>query len=432
MNNKIKVIDAPPGSGKTTWAIKNINNTPTDRRIVYITPFLSEVDRIIKYCPEKNFVQPDVVRGQGSKSQDFLNLILSDANIVSTHALFSRMTDEIIEALLSRNYSLYLDEVFQTVAKWSIKEGAERIIAEKTTRDDINSLIAKEYIRVREDYSIEWFDEIYGLSHYEHLKSLADRKMLYYVDGTLLLWVFPSEVFQPNVFDEIYIFTHQFSMQLQSYYCRYFDIPYDLYHLNDQGIELTVGNGYNPIETKWKEAVRKNIAILDIPSLNKIGSCYHDGNGHYHATALSKGWYDRSTSLIPTLKKNMINYFINVTSSKANQRLWTCYKDDLPDMASKNISGRYWIPVNTRSVNEWGDRDVVAYMINRYADPFFAKFFAKKNIQMDQDGFALSEMLQWIFRSAIRNDKSIKIYIPSERMRNLLIGYLGEDITYLV
>lgn len=34
--------------------------------------------------------------------------------------------------------------------------------------------------------------------------------------------------------------------------------------------------------------------------------------------------------------------------------------------------------------------------------------------------YALSILIQWVFRSAIRNGKKIKIYIPSERMRYLL------------
>ena len=38
--------------------------------------------------------------------------------------------------------------------------------------------------------------------------------------------------------------------------------------------------------------------------------------------------------------------------------------------------------------------------------------------------FALQEMLQWIWRSAIRDGKPIDLYIPSERMRSLLVEWL--------
>ena len=57
-------------------------------------------------------------------------------------------------------------------------------------------------------------------------------------------------------------------------------------------------------------------------------------------------------------------------------------------------------------------------------NPFLVNFFSKRGIKVSQDEYALSEMIQWIWRSAIRNDEKIYIYIPSERMRNLLKNWL--------
>jgi len=37
-------------------------------------------------------------------------------------------------------------------------------------------------------------------------------------------------------------------------------------------------------------------------------------------------------------------------------------------------------------------------------------------------------MLQWIFRSSIRDNKPINIYIPSSRMRNLLVKWLNNEL----
>ena len=39
-------------------------------------------------------------------------------------------------------------------------------------------------------------------------------------------------------------------------------------------------------------------------------------------------------------------------------------------------------------------------------------------------------MIQFIYRSAIRNDVDIYVYIPSKRMRNLLEEYIGKQIRY--
>ena len=38
----------------------------------------------------------------------------------------------------------------------------------------------------------------------------------------------------------------------------------------------------------------------------------------------------------------------------------------------------------------------------------------------DKDLWALSNMIQFVFRSAVRKGESIKLYLPSLRMRELL------------
>ena len=57
-------------------------------------------------------------------------------------------------------------------------------------------------------------------------------------------------------------------------------------------------------------------------------------------------------------------------------------------------------------------------------NPVTKQFFASKGITVDEDLFALSELLQWLFRSRVRKGEAIDVYIPSERMRSLLEGYL--------
>lgn len=53
MNNQtiIKVIDAPMGSGKTSWAIDYINKPfRHNNNFMYVTPLLSETKRIKEKC----------------------------------------------------------------------------------------------------------------------------------------------------------------------------------------------------------------------------------------------------------------------------------------------------------------------------------------------------------------------------------------------
>ena len=48
-----------------------------------------------------------------------------------------------------------------------------------------------------------------------------------------------------------------------------------------------------------------------------------------------------------------------------------------------------------------------------------------RDIKVDENSYALSELLQWIWRSQIRNGEPITIYIPSKRMRESLKNFLN-------
>ena len=59
-----------------------------------------------------------------------------------------------------------------------------------------------------------------------------------------------------------------------------------------------------------------------------------------------------------------------------------------------------------------------------YSNPLLDLFFIERDIKIDKELYALGIMLQWIWRSQIRNGKEIVIYIPSDRMRNILLNWL--------
>ena len=124
----------------------------------------------------------------------------------------------------------------------------------------------------------------------------------------------------------------------------------------------------------------------------------------------------------------MKKFFQSLDGSNADTRMWTCFKSDVNKLVD-NKTGRFrknFIQTSARATNRYKDRTDVAYMVNRFADPNILKFFRSRNIELDRDAYALSEMLQWIWRSAIRDDKPITLYIPSRRMRTLLIDWINE------
>jgi len=430
LEKHIKVIDSPVGSGKTSWAIDYINSLPETQKVIYISPFLNECKRIKDACYRK-FFEPDKRIGSGKKRNHFLELIRKEKDIASTHSLFSNMDDEVLEALRCTDYILILDEAFQVLDKFDMWSELSRVSEDKKenlTQKNISTLIKKGFIEVNEEYNIKWIEEECSLDKYNKLKNLSDRGLAFLIRDSLLLWSFPYEVFLPGIFKKVFILTFLFKWQMQKYYYDYFEIKYSLHHIelkNDEYILVKTKNFDYEIE--WKKNVKKLINVLENHKINKIGDFYVDNRGRMRNSALSKSWYIRNKAEIPRLRNNIINYFSHITKSRNIDRLWTCFSSYKDIFKHTNLSindKKQWTALNSRSTNEWMDKSVLAYPVNIFINPFYNAFFQVRNIEMDSDGFAVSTLIQWIFRSRIRNGLSIQLYLPSARMRKLLKEFL--------
>jgi hypothetical protein len=156
------------------------------------------------------------------------------------------------------------------------------------------------------------------------------------------------------------------------------------------------------------------ITICDKEKLNSIGDDKY---------ALSKRWYQKQSDF-KQLKDHTYNFFKHIGNTKSELNLWTTFIEYKFKLKGKGYT-KGFLACNQRGTNEYRGRESVAYLVNRFINPYVKNFFVKKGIWVDEDGFALSEMLQFIWRSAIRDGKHINIYVPSARMRGLLVGWLN-------
>ena len=86
-----------------------------------------------------------------------------------------------------------------------------------------------------------------------------------------------------------------------------------------------------------------------------------------------------------------------------------------------------FLSLGTKATNMYANVSVVAFTANLFTHPFIDQLLMKRNVVVDAQKFALSEMIQWIYRSRIRNGESIVVYVPSKRMRNLLERWLNGE-----
>jgi len=396
---KVNIIDELMGAGKTSAAINFINNSPKDSHFLYITPYLTEVDRIIKKCPEKNFKQPE---RKGTKINGIKELFERKENIVSTHALFRYFDEEIIDIAHYNNYILIMDEVAEVIEQYHV------------SKDDLVDILTN-YAHVDEETKLLVWDYEEYTGCFDNIKKLCELNSITVYKDTAMLWLFPITTFR--AFRETYILTYMFNAQTQSYYYNYYNIQYNRLYVKHENGEYQFTK--EPTSKACKYDFRKLINICDIDKLNFIGEKPH---------SLSKSWYERNTdnSLIEQLQKNTGNYFKNIVKSPSEKNIWTTFKDYQSLLSGKGYAKGY-VASNMRATNEYMDRDCIAYLVNKYFNPNIKQFFVMNGITVNEDGYAISEMLQFIWRSAIRRGNPINLYIPSKRMRDLLINWINSQ-----
>lgn len=404
------------GSGKTTAAINFVNALPPEQKVMFIVLYNDEVKRIRDSCREKNLMEPNYENGR--KLYGLRELLTSGENIVSTHALLELLEEEDINLIKEQNYICFIDETINCISAYN-EEDSDCYMHPK----DIE-VLTNYYSSVDESTGLlKWNVPDYTDGRFIKEKKLMDNNRLMMNSAGKLFKVFPVSILM--AFKEIYVFTYIFEGSIMYCYIKQHGIEYkNLYITGDCLENLTITD-----DPTNKVVVKKNyrelINILDDDKLNKIGDGYYD---------LSVGWYmKRATDKDKKkLQLNMRNFFEHKIGAKAKECLWTTFSSQR-NLLSSSDSGRYkrysdcFASINMRASNNWSDRTSVAYLVNRFMNLDICNYFENDDIRPDQNLFALSEMLQFIWRSAIRKNKPINLYIPSSRMRGLLKDWIEEN-----
>lgn len=422
---KITVVDAPMGKGKTSWAIEYMNKLGKDpfrSKVIYITPYLDEVKRVKDSVNTIDLIEPELKYkdGKSTKLTHLKDLLKVGADIISTHAMFRNVDDEIIDLLNNIGYILILDEVFQVIENIKIK------------KNDLKLLLSSEWIVPVEENKKGLYKWNYGVApnddtDFEYIKGYADTKNLYIFNNTALYWTFPSNVFK--LFRSVYILTYLFEAQIQSYYYKLHNIEYTTMTIDYINGNYELVECLDNYDLDFKNKMKKLINVYEGDlNVNYLPKKNHKGK---ERTYLSSSWFKKRDKVSikerVILKNNMDNYFRNICKAKADNRLWTTYKSSQDDLKGKRYSKQF-LSYTTRATNQYKHIENMAFMLNLFMNPNEVNYFIGQNIKINEELLAISDMLQWIFRSSIRDDKPINIYIPSSRMRNLLNNWLNNNI----
>lgn len=396
------------GSGKSTWAIKFINEH-TDKKFLCVVPLLDECKRY-KENTNIDIIDPD---NWGSKWKHFRWLVENDKNIVTTHALIQKMDLDMLELLKSKEYILMIDECLDVLDTYRI------------SKDDLKIIFNEKLVSLDNDGFLMWNEDkkpYRGV--YNDIKRLCSFKSLmgFKKDNCdelarIIMWNFPVDFFK--CFDESYIFTYLWEGSIQKSYFDIHGIQYEKYMLNNYR-ELIRHN--KSLEYEKRSKVVDLINIYD-GKFNNIGMKIGKSN------PLSKSWYEdkrkKNLSIFGQLKSNTENYFRTITRTKSCDNMYSVFKPYCKYIKGEGYA-KGFVPCNARGTNNFKNKQALAYLINFFMQPDIKQFVEHYHIEFDEDLFSLSTLLQWVWRSQIREGKPINIYIPSERMRTLLKTWIAD------
>lgn len=423
--SKITVIDSVMGSGKTSAVIKEINQNP-EKKYIYVTPYLTEVERVLKETFRR--LREPIQFGQG-KLESLHDLLCEGKDVVTTHALFLRMTEETIALIEEGEYHLVLDEALNVVSAYNdVIDDTGKWLNE----DDVSYLLGKESISIDEKENVTWIDGDYGEFKFSEVQRLANDETLRCIDQRTLIWECPKSFFA--AFTEIMILTYMFEGSVLSSYLRMNGFEYEKKSVCQIEGEYSIVD-YSEEYTK-KEQFRKLISIYEGP-FNDIGS---------KSYAFSGNWLAKMKDTTKKQLHKHMRTFRDQKKAKSEMIMWTTTKESKEKLSIpgfkyiRKLTNKdtalterelrrleCFVSCNARATNDFSDRTCLLYLYNRYLNPEIEKYFSKRGYPLDENVFAISELLQWIWRSAIRNGKPIQVYIPSKRMRALLYDWLDVD-----
>lgn len=396
------------GTGKTEAAITYMNEH-RGKKFIYITPYLAESNRIKEGCPELHFVEPSnkLSEYHFRKTEHTAALISEGCNITTTHAAFRNYNRDTLAMIRELGYTLIIDESLDILIESQMKT------------NDIGGLVATGFLE-SDGTTYRVTDKLYDSGKFEDEMKMFRSRDILCVDGQkrqkLYYWALPQELL--TSFDEVFVLTYLFTGQALCYFMKIYKIPYTYIgvSLKDGVYRFSDNTDYVPEYTKH---IKDLIHIVESPKLNRIGDPPH---------ALSMNWYQRRKAgedgELKTVKDHIFNCYNNIwRGCKADERMWGTYKSACNKVKGRGYTKSY-VVFNERATNSYINKRYLAYAVNLFMNVAERRVYEKFGVEVDQDMYALSTMLQWIWRSAIRRGEEIWLYVPSRRMRTLLKDWM--------
>ena len=398
---KIKIIDKPCGSGKTTAMIDGFNS---NEKYLVIVTLLSEVGRVIAQSKRVPFVQPDDTNS--TKYENLEEQLILGSNIVSTHEMYERLVP-LAKAGLLDDYNIIIDEVPDTVQSVATKSSTSikefYLDTGYMEVDEVSGLIkpTQKWIERQDEVSDTLSPKVL---------SAAMSGCLYLQDNKMFIWALPSTILQAGRSLTVLTYKSEGSMFLS--YLRKLQLPYEVEVDKDA-------------EGEFLRQANELITLRDIPKLNRHKLSY---TGQQQGQKLAK-----CVSKLNIALKNLRERKLQGVAVK--DILITCKKDAWIEASKDNktkagvfaknsrLSKATWAANTTRGTNDYAHCSHLIYLYDQHPNQYLTRWLGDNSREF-ADQYALTELVQWVWRSRVRKGEPIILYLPCQRMRKLFEEWL--------
>ena len=417
----ISIIDRPCGSGKSTDLITYLlalkaNNIK--EKILLVLPELGEVKRFIDALGTDYFEEPVVQEnwvdeGYANNKTDVLIDILSRGrNAIMTHSLYERIKR--FEHLLT-DYCVIIDEV-PTVAKQVPTMFGSGVFN--------NLLHEKQYISIDPNTQLitatgNWLideAEYHDGTDVDITKFMAaiQRAEVYYIKGTYCLMPLPDAFFTKPKSLTILTFLFE-GTQLDHY-------------MNKRGYKYSIQT--DPYELAlFKQQMNSHLKVHHKATDVKAG--FEVMTSKSAKQRQKVGNFIKNT--IQVLNKNGFGFSPEMILVASSKDAWFGNKENASSKVSNasslmtltRLSKATYTAMITRGTNKFKDRDILIMMGKVNLHPNLAEYLGMQT-QKAKDRHTLSELIQLIYRTAIRDGKETFLISADADNIRVLKDFLNE------
>ena len=426
----VEILDVLMGSGKTHAGLRYIENMALEdpnARWIFCTVFLDDIDERTGENPSVGhlWVSPTAM-ADSTKTDDLITLLSSNKQLIAiSHSLLLQAySDQIVRRLIeSRGYSLFLDETLDLINpydgvnlsefQWHMDEGRLKV-------DNSNN------------GKVVWTDS--SVNKYEELsvdRLVRSDRVYAGINGKQISLVNVEDANLLTMFSRVIISTYSFEGTVMAAWMAIHKIAY----IPCKDITC--------FRLTKKSDIRKNITMI-----NKYDKLFN-------RLSLSTAWYEKATAEQFALINRTIRNIGDSTGCKGNPQLLAYtmprsvlgtqnkkraiqppgypHTKCLTDAQGKEIEGTKdkvksaHINCNARASNDYAHKRVMIHVYDRHPNIMVANFLFCHGIPLNREVFAVNELVQWIWRSAIRNGEPIQVAILSQRMREYFTRWINSD-----